>query len=157
MKPTLFQRGWVPRVAAGVAYGLAAFGAVAALEASRPARAAAPAAGASAPHVRATVCIESILPVERWEVRLDGHAITAARTTSTLWLGEMEASAGSTLVVDAEPPAGGRREPNSLRIRVAGTTPARDHTAWCTREWTLATALDRLARAPAPIDPEDLP
>lgn len=156
MKPSLFQRGLAPRLIAALLYGLGAFGALAALEGSREPRAAAPAAAPTASAERATLCVESIQPVRAWAVRVDGREIAADQTTPTLWLGRAELRPDSTLVLDAEAETAPLAQ-NSLRIRIAGTAVARDHAVWCTQDWSVAMAVEQLARAAAPLDPEDLP
>lgn len=162
MSRTLFHCGLLPRLAAAALYGTMAFGAVTYLDPADADRAPSapmetiPSPGTAA-MPRATLCLESLVPVTGWDVRVDGAPVAPFRSDATTWLAELALGPGAALVVDASPAGDPRATRNAVRIRIAGTTVSRDQTFWLERDWSVATRVDRLAPATAPIEPEDLP
>lgn len=159
MRTSLFQRGLAPRLAAAAIYAALAAAAVAWLEpsAQRSGSAAPDAAAATAGTSSAVLCIESVLPVEAWDVRIDGRTIPPGRADAAVWLGEAVIGPDSVLVVDVTPASAGHAA-NSLRIRVSGTDQARNDVVWCGgHTWSAVVDIAALSRAAAPIDPADLP
>lgn len=160
MKPSLFRSGLGPRVAVVAAFAILAFAAVAALEQRAPQRTAGKTdTGSSneAPTAPATMSIESIQRVATWSVHINGMAITPRATTSTTWIAEVALSDSAGLVVEATQVPGAEAARNALRIRIAGTARSRDHTVWCTRDWSVASRISELSATRTPLDPADLP
>jgi hypothetical protein len=156
MTLSLFRSGLTPRLVGAIGFAAAAFGMVAALR--EPAHAETspsppfpqvgpglvdtadgnPSANSAAG--RHTLEIESIQPIARWSVRLDGETPPGARVETHRWSADLPAGA-VVLVVEADPASA---TTNALRMRLFFGRATTERVVWLEPGATYLVPLDEL-------------
>ena len=160
MTLSLFRSGLTPRLVGAIGFAAAAFGMVASLR--EPARAETsppplpqirtgldtadgnPSANSAAG--RHTLEIESIQPIARWSVRLDGETPTEAQVKTHRWSADLPDET-VLLVVEADPASA---TTNALRMRLFSGRATTERLVWLEPGATYLVPLDELrAELPA--------